>query len=151
MCHYVLGLGLGIAPAASWIAVTGNLDSRIIIFTLAVMFWTAGFDIIYAMQDEEFDRKNELKSIPAKFGKKNSLLISRVSHIMSASCIVVGGVLFNVGLIYYLGCLVAIALLIYEQSLVKPNDLSKVNIAFFTLNGYVSISFFVFFLVDVLI
>jgi 4-hydroxybenzoate polyprenyltransferase len=149
LCHFVLGLSLGIAPAAAWIGVTGRLDWAILPITFAVVFWTAGFDIIYALQDVEFDREHRLRSLPAAIGKPNALLISRISHILAVGCLIGGGVLVGAGPVYFAGVAAAAALLVYEQSLVSPDDLSRVNLAFFTLNGFVSIGAFAFALVDI--
>lgn len=143
LCHYILGFSLGIAPAAAFIAVTGRLDPAIVILTFAVMFWTAGFDIIYALQDSEFDRDHRLKSIPAQFGRPVALALSRVSHVLAIALLVTAGAVLSLGTWYWVGVGLAAVLLAYEQSLVKPNDLSRVNMAFFTLNGWVSIAVFV--------
>lgn len=151
LCHFVLGLSLGIAPAAAWIASTGRLEVPIIWITAAVMFWTAGFDIIYSLQDEEFDRANGLRSLPQTLGKANSLWVSRICHLAAVALLVVGGLSVEAGAIFFVGVGCAALLLIYEQSLVKPHDLSRVNLAFFTLNGFVSIGVFVFALLDVLL
>jgi 4-hydroxybenzoate polyprenyltransferase len=149
LCHYVLGLSLGIAPAASFIAVTGRLDANIVWLTAAVTLWTAGFDVIYSLQDEEFDRSRGLHSLPARFGRERSLLISRLSHGGAVVCLFMAGLAFGRGALYFVGVLVVASILIYEQSLVKPNDLSRVNLAFFTLNGWVSIGLFVFTILDI--
>jgi 4-hydroxybenzoate polyprenyltransferase len=119
--------------------------------TLAVTFWTAGFDILYALADDEFDRSKNLHSVPAKFGRQRAMLISRVSHVVAVGCLLAGGLLLQAGWIYFLGVAVAAGMLIYEQSLVKPNDLSKLNMAFFTLNGYISMGVFLFALIDILV
>ena len=148
LCHFVLGLSLGIAPAAAWIGAAGRLDPAIGAITFAVLFWTAGFDIIYALQDEEFDRENGLRSLPETLGKGRALLASRVCHGLAVGCLVLGGLLVGAGIWWWLGVVVAAGLLGYEQSLVKPNDLSKVNLAFFTLNGFISLGLFVFALLD---
>lgn len=150
-CHFVLGLSLGIAPAASWIAATGRLEWPIVWITAAVMFWTAGFDIIYSLQDEEFDRSHGLRSLPESLGKKKALVISRFSHLTAVALLILGGVSVGAGIAYFVGVTCAAMLLIYEQSLVKPHDLSRVNLAFFTLNGFVSIGVFVFALLDILL
>lgn len=148
LCHFVLGFSLGIAPAAAWIAVTGQLHPAILPLTFAVMFWTAGFDIIYALQDDDFDQKHGLNSLPAKFGRKRALLTSRACHLLAVALLAGAGALIGAGVFWYVGVAVAAALLAYEQSLVRPNDLSKVNLAFFTLNGYVSLGVFAFALLD---
>lgn len=151
LSHLVLGLSLGIAPVGAWIAVKGQFDLAPIILSAAVMFWTAGFDIIYALQDLDFDRKMGLFSIPKALGPKNGLLVSRAFHAMTAVLLGIFGLVMGLGVVYFVGlALVAIALA-YEQSLVKPNDFSKANVAFFTANGFVSIGFFVFSLADLLV
>ena len=151
LCHFILGLSLGIAPAAAWIATSGKLQPGIIAITGAVLLWTAGFDIIYALQDIDFDREHKLHSLPEKVGKATALLISRLCHIWAIACLIFGGLNTGAGPIFYVGVGLAACLLLYEQSLVKPNDLSKVNLAFFTLNGFVSIGVFVFALIDQLV
>lgn len=151
LCHFVLGLSLGIAPAAAWIAATGKLDWAILPITFAVVFWTAGFDIIYALQDEDFDREHGLRSLPVSLGKARALTVSRISHTLAAACLALGGYMIHAGPVYFVGVGFAAALLVYEQSLVKPTDLSKVNMAFFTLNGFVSIGVFVFAFIDALV
>ena len=151
LCHFVLGLSLGIAPAAAWIGVTGTLAWPILALTAAVLFWTAGFDIIYSLQDEEFDRENNLRSLPETLGKSKALNISRICHVFAIAWLALGGIWTHGGLWYFCGVTFAGILLLYEQSLVKPNDLSRVNLAFFTLNGCVSIGVFVFALIDQLV
>ncbi len=151
LCHFVLGFGLGIAPAAAWIAVTGSLDPRILLLTLTVTLWTAGFDLIYSLQDEEFDKSQGLRSMPQTIGKANTLFLSRVCHLLCLVSLGMALSTFGLGVLAWVGFGLVAALLVYEQSLVKPNDLSKVNLAFFTLNGFVSIGFFVFILLDKLI
>lgn len=148
LCHFALGLSLGIAPAAAWIASTGTLDWRILPITGAVLFWTAGFDVIYALQDEAFDRETGLQSLPRALGAGRALLVSRLCHGLSIALLVGGGLAAGVGIWFFFGVAVAGGLLVYEQSLVKPHDLSRVNMAFFTLNGFVSLGLFVFALLD---
>ncbi|MBL8087682.1 MAG: UbiA family prenyltransferase [Chthonomonas sp.] len=148
LCHLVLGLSLAIAPAAAWIGVTGSLHPAILPLVLAVTCWTAGFDVIYSLQDEEFDRENRLHSLPQWLGKARALGVSRVLHTIAAGSLVWAGISAGAGAMYFVGAAVATGLLIYEQSLVRPNDLSRVNLAFFTLNGFVSIGLFIFTLVD---
>ena len=147
-CHFVLGFSMGIAPAAAWIAVTASLSPAIGVLTCAVLFWGAGFDIIYALQDEEFDKEHKLRSLPETLGKSRALAVSRVCHLLAATLLFTAGALVHAGPLYFVGALVASALLAYEQSLVKPSDLSRVNMAFFTLNGFVSLGLFVFALAD---
>jgi len=148
--HLVLGFALGIAPAAAYIAIRGTLDTRILWLTGAVTLWTAGFDIIYACQDYEFDRGADLFSIPRRLGISGALKVSRILHaamILTLAALVVS---FNLGTLSWLGAALVAALLIYEQSMVKANDLSRVNAAFFTVNGWVSMLFFVFWAADIL-
>jgi 4-hydroxybenzoate polyprenyltransferase len=150
LCHFILGLSLGIAPAAAWIGTTGRLGLPIGAITLAVLFWTAGFDILYALQDEEFDREIGLRSLPETIGRTRALAVSRVCHGLAAAMLALGGVLVGAGAFWNAGVVFAAALLGYEQSLVKPTDLSRVNLAFFTLNGFVSMGVFGFALLDAL-
>lgn len=149
LCHFVLGLSLGIAPAAAWIAATGKLHPAILPIVAGVMFWTAGFDIIYSLQDEEFDKSMGLKSMPAWLGKARALSVSRFSHVLAIGFFLWGVILIGVGWPSYVGIGFAALLLLYEQSLVKPYDLSRVDMAFFTLNGFVSLGLFAFVLLDV--
>lgn len=148
LCHLVLGFGLGIAPAAAWIAVTGELHPAILPVTFAVMFWTGGFDVIYSLQDEEFDRSQGLRSMPETFGVGKALVLSRVFHVLAVGLLVWAASLVQAGVWTYAGIGVVALLLAYEQSLVKADDLSKVNMAFFTINGFVSLGFFAFVLID---
>lgn len=148
LCHLWLGASLGIAPCASWIAVNASLAWIPIALFFAVMFWTAGFDVIYALQDAEFDKQNNLQSIPARFGVPKALSISRLFHVLSVAALTIAFWLAGAGVVGWIGVLFAAGMLAYEQSLVKPNDLSKVNLAFFTLNGFISVGVFVFVLID---
>lgn len=151
LCHFILGLSLGIAPTAAWVAVTGGLHLAILPITFAVMFWTAGFDIIYSLQDDQFDRTHRLRSLPETVGRGRALLISRVCHMAAIGFLIWGGLLVGAGFLFYVGIAVAAGLLAYEQSLVTADDLSRVNVAFFTLNGFVSIGLFAFAIADALI
>ena len=151
LCHLVLGLGLSLAPIGAYLAVTGSFDLLPVIFSIAVLFWVSGFDIIYALQDEEFDRENRLHSIPAALGKQRALRISELLHLLSASCIVYAGMYGNFGLWYWAGVAVFAGMLVYQHSIVKPTDLRRVNIAFMTANGIASIIFAVFVLIDLFI
>lgn len=144
LCHFVLGPSLGIAPAAAWIATTGTLHPAILPVTFGVMAWTAGFDIIYALQDEEFDRTEGLRSLPETLGKATALGVSRLCHVAAIALLSLAGMQSGAGAVYFVGVAVAAGVLVYEQSLVKPDDLSRVNLAFFTLNGFVSILVFLF-------
>jgi len=146
--HYWLGLSLGIAPCAVWIAVRGTLELPPVWLTLGVMCWVAGFDILYSLQDEAFDRAHGLRSLPQTLGAARAILISRLSHALCIVLFVVGGVALGAGMWYFVGVACAALMLAYEQSLVKPNDLSRLNLAFFTLNGYVSLALFGFALLD---
>jgi len=147
--HLVLGFSLGIAPAAAWIAVTGSLDPRILWLTAAVTFWTAGFDIIYSCQDYEFDGREGLHSLPRRFGMPAALWIARLFHIVMVACLVTLAVSFGLGWLSWLGISAIVAMLLYEHSLVRADDLSRVNAAFFTVNGYVSVLFFLFWAADI--
>jgi 4-hydroxybenzoate polyprenyltransferase len=149
--HLLLGFCLGIAPAAAWIAMRGSLDARICWLTAAVMFWTAGFDVIYACQDFEFDAAEGLFSIPRRFGIARALLMARFLHLAMIGCLVALVILFQLGALSVAGILAVVILLVYEHGLVKPDDLSRVNAAFFTVNGYVSMLFFAFWAADILL
>ena len=148
--HLILGFALGIAPAAAWIAIRGTLDPRILWLTAAVTFWTAGFDVIYACQDFEFDRTEKLFSLPRALGIARALQVSRLLHLLMLVCLVALVRSLGLGLLSLAGVGAIAALLIYEHSLVKANDLSRVNAAFFTMNGYVSVLFFLFWAADIL-
>ncbi len=149
--HVVLGLAMGIAPAAAWVAVRGSLDPRILILTAAVVFWGAGFDILYACQDFDFDCTASVYSVPKAFGIRNALAISRVFHVITVLLLVWMVVAFGLGKIAIAGVVFVALLLIYEQSLVKHDDLSRVNAAFFTMNGLVSMAFLFFIAGDLLL
>lgn len=151
LCHFILGLSLGIAPAAAWIATTGSLAWPIGLVSLGVTLWTAGFDILYALQDVDFDRAHGLRSLPETIGVPRALASSRACHIGAVIAFGTAGYVVHAGIFYFLGVGFAACLLTYEQSLVKPSDLSRINLAFFTLNGFVSIGVFLFALVDFVI
>src|SRR5262249_48059273 len=146
-----LGFALGIAPAAAWIAIRGSLDPRILWLTAAVTLWTAGFDIIYACQDYDFDARESLFSLPRRFGIARALRVSQLLHIGMVLCLIALVRSLNLGALSLAGVGVISALLLYEHSLVKATDLSRVNAAFFTINGYVSVLFFVFWAADMLL
>ena len=146
--HLILGFSLGMAPAAAWIAVSGLLDPRILWLTAAVTFWTAGFDIIYSCQDYEFDHREGLFSLPRRFGMSGALWIARFFHIAMLACLVALALSFALGWLSWLGIGAILLMLIYEHSLVKVDDLSRVNAAFFIVNGYVSVLFFLFWAAD---
>lgn len=152
LSHLWLGVALGASVLAGWIAAGGKVTALIpYILSFAVVFWVSGFDIIYACQDYEHDKTHNLKSIPARFGIKNALLISRFFHLITGFLLVLLGTFIETSIIYWFSVIFVVGMLFYEQSLVKPNDLSKVNLAFFTLNGWISVGFFVFILIEKLI
>jgi 4-hydroxybenzoate polyprenyltransferase len=148
LCHLVLGLGLSLAPIGAYLAVTGRFALLPVLFSLAVLFWVSGFDIIYALQDEEFDRSNRLYSIPAWLGKAKSLRISELLHLFSTGCVVLAGLYGGFGIWYWIGVAIFIGMLVYQHIIVKPNDLSRVNLAFMTANGIASVVFAVFVIAD---
>ncbi len=148
LCHMVLGLGLSLAPIGAYIAVTGKFDIVPVLYSLAVLFWVSGFDIIYALQDQEFDRNEKLHSIPAALGIKGALNLSVVLHICSAICVIMPVFFAPFSFVYYIGVAFFCFMLIYQHMLVKPNDISKVNKAFATTNGYASVVFALCFLLD---
>ena len=148
LCHLFLGLGLALAPIGAYLVVAGEFAMLPLYFSLAVLFWVSGFDIIYALQDEEFDRKNNLNSIPAWLGKKKALNVSSVFHVLAVIFVTMPYIVSSFSWFYLAGILFFIILLIYQHQLVKPNDLSKVNRAFFTTNGIASVVFALFFLLD---
>jgi 4-hydroxybenzoate polyprenyltransferase len=150
LCHLVLGLALSLAPTGAYLAMTGEFDLVPVILSLAVLFWVAGFDIIYALQDESFDKEHGLRSIPVRIGAKNALELSRIFHLITAVLLIVPGWMIKGELYYYIGTALFIALLIYQHTLVKSNDLRKVNMAFFTTNGLASIIFGIFAIMDLL-
>ncbi len=148
LCHLVLGLGLSLAPIGAYLVVTGQFALLPIFFSLAVLCWVSGFDIIYALQDEDFDRSHNLHSIPAYLGKVNALRLSTFLHVLSAIFIMLPAAFTLMGWPYYAGIVFFCSMLIYQHLLVKPNDLSRVNFAFMTTNGIASVVFAVFFLID---
>ncbi len=143
--HLVLGLALGIAPSAAWISVRGALDPRIIVLTVAVMLWVAGFDILYACQDYTHDRIAGLYSVPQAFGLRRAFFIARAMHLAAGGMLALLARLFTLGPAAWLGLALVAALLLYEHSIVAPNDLRRMNAAFFTLNGVIAVVFFVAF------
>jgi 4-hydroxybenzoate polyprenyltransferase len=146
--HLILGFALGIAPAAAWIAVRGALDPRILLLTAAVTFWVGGFDVLYACQDYDFDRQAGLHSLPRYFGIRAALWIARLFHLLMVGLLIALLLVFGMGKVAALGVLAVVLLLLYEHSLVRPNDLSKLSAAFFTMNGVISVVFFVFVAAD---
>ena len=151
LCHLILGLGLSLAPIGAYIAVTGQFSLLPILFSLSVIFWVSGFDIIYALQDEEFDKSQKLYSMPAWLGKAKALRVSELLHLLSAACVIGAGWYGNFGWLYWIGVVVFAGMLIYQHSIVKPNDLKKVNLAFMTANGIASVVFAVFVIADLFI
>lgn len=151
LCHLVLGLGLALAPIGAYIAVTGVFNIVPLFYSFAVLFWVSGFDIIYALQDENFDREQKLHSIPAALGIKNALRLSVILHILSALCVILPVFFAQFSWVYYIGIAFFCAMLIYQHLLVKPNDISKVDRAFATTNGYASVIFAACFLIDTFI
>lgn len=151
LSHLFLGLAISGAPLGAWIAVAGRLDAPAIILGIAVVFWLTGFDTLYALQDIEFDRKSGLYSIPQRFGIRRSLWISRVAHMVTMASLFWLGSLLSLGWLYYTGIFISLILIIYEHTLVKEYDLSKLNFAFFNMNGYISMTIFIFTLLDMLV
>ena len=151
LCHLILGMGLSLAPIGAYLAVTGVFHWLPILFSFAVLFWVSGFDIIYALQDVEFDQSQNLYSIPAWLGKPKALQVSEILHLLSASCVVAAGKFGHFGVLYWIGVLVFIGCLIYQHSIVKPHDLRRVNIAFMTTNGIASVVFAIFVIADLFV
>jgi 4-hydroxybenzoate polyprenyltransferase len=149
--HLVLGFALGIAPAAAWIAVRGSLDPRILLLTAAVTFWVGGFDVLYACQDYDFDRQSGLHSIPRYVGIGGALAIARTFHVIMLLLLIALVAVFGLGKLAVVGVLAVAILLTYEHTLVSPRDLSKLNAAFFTMNGVISVVFFAFLAADLLL
>ena len=151
LCHVVLGLGLSLAPAGAFIAVTQSIDLSVILLSLAVIGWVSGFDIIYSLQDDAFDSSQGLWSIPSALGREKALRLSRILHIITAILIYTAGYQFGFGILYTIGAILFTALLVYQHSLVRSDDLSKVNIAFMTANGIASIAFSIFVIADLIL
>ncbi len=149
--HFVLGLALSLAPVGAWIAITGTFDAGIIPLVLAVAFWLPGFDMLYALQDVEFDRSQGLYSIPARFGTKKTLRLAALFHGLTMIFLFINGIIFGLGGFYWLGIVIVTGLFMYEHSLLKPNDLSKLDMAFFNMNGYISVAVFAFTFLDVVV
>jgi 4-hydroxybenzoate polyprenyltransferase len=149
LCHLVLGVGLALAPIGAYIALTEKFAILPLIFSVLVLLWVTGFDIIYALQDDEFDRSQNLKSIPVFLGRKKALLLSRTLHLFAAVMVLLGYWMGSFGWMYLVGASLFIALLIYQHTLVKPHDLSKVTLAFGTTNGIASVVFCVFVCADI--
>lgn len=139
LCHFVLGLGLSLAPIGAYIAVTGQFAVLPLLFSAIVLFWTGGFDIIYALQDEDFDRGESLHSVPSKLGAKRALWLSIIVHFATALFVLSAGWFGDFHFIYWAGAMLFLALLVYQHTIVKPDDLTRVNLAFGTTNGIASV------------
>lgn len=150
-CHLWLGAALGFAPLGSWVAITNRLDLAPVLLAGGVLFWVAGFDVIYACLDYEFDRQNRIYSIPAQFGIRRALQISTFFHIISPALFITAGMVLKLGMLYYIGIGVAVALLVYQHMLVTPVNLARINSAFFNLNAALSVTMLVFTLADILV
>jgi 4-hydroxybenzoate polyprenyltransferase len=150
LCHLVLGIGLSLAPIGAFLAVTGVFTTLPVIFSLVVICWVSGFDIIYALQDDEFDKSQSLKSMPVWLGRKNALRVSEILHLIAALLVISAGMYRHFHWLYWIGVLIFAGMLFYQHSLVKPNDLRRVNIAFMTANGIASVAFAVFVIGDVI-
>ncbi len=150
LCHLVLGIGLSLAPIGAFLAVTGVFQMMPVLFSIIVFCWVSGFDIIYALQDEDFDKDNNLFSIPALLGKKKALLISTILHLITAIVVVYIGYYGEFKIYYWIGATIFISMLFYQHSIVNPDDLSRVNIAFMTANGIASVAFSILVITDIL-
>jgi 4-hydroxybenzoate polyprenyltransferase len=150
LSHFVLGLCLGLAPVGAWIAVTDSISIEPFLLGTAVLCWVAGFDIFYAIQDIDFDRKHRLHSIPANFGIKPSLGLTKLLHFTAIVLLAWTGLRLHLGMIYFIGVLITGILLAYENSIIKPNDISRLNVAFFTMNGVISVLMFFFVAIEVI-
>ena len=151
LCHLVLGLGLSLAPRGAFLAVTGEFHVLPVLFSFVVLTWVSGFDIIYALQDEEFDRSQHLHSIPVWMGKRNALVFSSLLHTFSALLVISIGIMYPFYWLYWIGTVIFCVMLFYQHSIVKPTDLSRVNLAFMTANGFASIGFAVFVILDMIL
>ncbi len=151
LSHVVLGIAIAGAPVGAWIALRGTVDMEIIPLALSVVFWLAGFDVLYALQDVDFDKKSGLRSIPQRFGIRRSLFLARTFHILTWILLLVTAVIFDLGIVFHSGLIVVGMLLVYEHRLVKEDDLSRLNMAFFNMNGYISLTVFIFTLLDFII
>jgi 4-hydroxybenzoate polyprenyltransferase len=149
LAHAFLGLAISGAPLGAWIAVTGRFEAPAVVLGVAVLFWLLGFDTLYALQDMEFDRKAGLHSIPQRFGVRRSLVIARVSHVVTMAALIWLASLLSLGWYYLAGVIISLCLIVYEHSLVREGDLTKLNFAFFNMNGYISVTIFLFTLLDV--
>jgi 4-hydroxybenzoate polyprenyltransferase len=155
LSHYILGFTDGLAPIGAWAAVRGSVftaqDLPAWLLLFAVTFWIGGFDVMYACQDTEFDRAERLHSIPARFGNAVALRVATLSHVLTMLLLAGVGVIMSLSVIYWIGLVIVAGLLVYEHSLVKPNDLTHIDVAFFNINGYISITIFVTTLIAILV
>ena len=151
LCHFVLGLGLALAPLGAYLAAGGGFDLIPILYSLAVLLWVSGFDIIYALQDEEFDKKMDLKSIVVKLGKTGAIRLSIFTHAISAAMIPVIGIIAGFGIWYWVGSFIFAGMLVYQHMIIKPGDLSRLNMAFFTTNGIASLLFAFFNITEIIV
>jgi 4-hydroxybenzoate polyprenyltransferase len=151
MCHFILGAALAIAPTGAYIAVCGNIGMMPVLISATVLLWTAGFDIIYALQDEEFDKSQSLKSMPAALGRKKAMMLSSFLHLTVIILLVIIHYYSHFGILYISGAIIFSAMLIYQHLIIKPNDLRRINAAFFTTNGIASIVFGIFFIFEMLL
>lgn len=149
LCHLVLGVGLGLAPVGAYLAVANEFNWIPVVIGISVMFWVAGFDIIYALQDDDFDKENNLNSIPVLLGRKNALLFSKILHIFTSINLFIVGYFGSFEIFYWIGFVIFSALLSYQHRIIKHNDLSKVGMAFFTTNGVASILFGILVVLDI--
>jgi 4-hydroxybenzoate polyprenyltransferase len=148
LCHFLLGLGLSLAPIGAYLSVTGSFGLIPVLFSLIVIFWVSGFDIIYALQDEEFDKKLSIKSIPSVIGANKTIILSTLLHLLSTAIVIYIGSKPEFGILYWIGAGIFIALLFFQHLIIRPHDLSKINLAFFISNGIASIVFAFFTILD---
>lgn len=151
LCHFILGLGLSLAPIGAYLAVTGYFALYPVLFSLVVLFWVSGFDIFYALQDTSFDKSKNLHSVPVKMGVFHALILSALLHLIAAILLIYIGIMLNVGILYWIGAIIFLLLLIYEHILVKPSDLSRINQAFAIVNGLASIIFCLFVIAELFV
>ena len=151
LCHFILGLSLSLAPTGAYISVTGRFDLLPVIYSFIVLTWVSGFDIIYSLQDDEFDRSMNLHSIPALTGRKKGLLISMILHVLTILFVIAAGIAGRSGILFWAGAAIFILLLIYQHIIVRPHDISRVNLAFATTNGIASIIFAIFVITDLFV
>ncbi len=151
LCHFVLGLGLSLAPIGAYLSVTGRFHWLPLLYSAIVLLWVSGFDIIYSLQDDVFDKTHSLKSIPAALGRRRAIIISSALHTLCAFLVILSGLVAGMGLLNWIGAIIFISLLIYQHFIIKPDDLSRVNLAFATLNGIASLIFASFVVADLLI